>query len=137
MARGRSEACIAGDQWRPEGLSKPDVSNIVGREIVTELPNSRQAVAIAPLLDPGGGRYGAFRSASRFAFRSAGRPGSAEASRWQPKRLKQSSRLAFLAEQASGLDIRGNGLAPVQALAEFRQSGFCRDLANFRKQVVR
>ena len=42
MARGRSEACIAGDQWRPESLGKPDVSSIVGREIVTELPNSRQ-----------------------------------------------------------------------------------------------
>jgi hypothetical protein len=42
MARSRSEARIAGDQWRPEGLGEPDVSSIAGREIVTELPNSRQ-----------------------------------------------------------------------------------------------
>src|SRR5208337_4296921 len=42
VAVRRGEACIAGDECRAEGLGKHDVGCVVGREIVTILPDAGQ-----------------------------------------------------------------------------------------------
>ena len=42
MARSRSESTIPGNQCSSEFFGKHNVGSIVGRKIVTQLPNSRQ-----------------------------------------------------------------------------------------------